>query len=123
VLTLPGGRLEPGATVTVAWSFRGSAGRIRRLEIVCRGKEAATYRRGTDTRTDTETFAEIVLVDTAMETARGSAELHLPEDTMHSFDAPHNKIQWSLSLHGTIDRWPDVNDEFPLSVQPRRIEA
>ena len=64
-----------------------------------------------------------MLVDTAMETARGSAELHLPEDTMHSFDAPHNKIQWSLSLHGTIDRWPDVSDEFPLNVQPRRIEA
>lgn len=124
VLTFDGGRLEPGGTISVAWRFRGNAGRIRQLKIVCIGKEAATYRRGTDTRTDSETFAEIVLVDTASptETARGSAQLHIPEDTMHSFEAPHNKILWSLSLHGSIDRWPDVSDEFPLSVQPRRVE-
>ncbi len=121
VLTLDGGRLEPGCRTTVSWRFRGSAGRIRHLKVVCRGREEATYRQGTDTVTKTSTFAEIVLADTTVDVARGSAALHLPEDTMHSFEADHNKIAWSLHLHGTIDRWPDVMDEHPLVVHPKRV--
>jgi hypothetical protein len=42
---------------------------------------------------------------------------------MHSFAAPHNKIVWSLKVEGVIDRWPDVGEEFPLVVYPRRIGA
>jgi hypothetical protein len=121
VLTLDGGRLEPGCRATLSWRFRGSAGRIRHLKVVCRGREEATYRQGTDTVTKTSTFAEIVLADTTLEIARGHAPLLLPEDTMHSFEADHNKIVWSLHLHGTVDRWPDVFDEHPLVVHPRRV--
>jgi hypothetical protein len=66
-------------------------------------------------------FAELVLADTGAEIARGSAVLVLPEDTMHSFEAEHNRIVWSLHLHGVIDRWPDVTDEHPLVVHPRRV--
>lgn len=122
VLTLDRRRLEPGTTTTLQWSFRGRGERIRHLKIELEGREEATYRMGTNTRTDKETFFHRVLADTGMETARGSAELALPEDTMHSFEAPNNKIVWVLKIHGTIDRWPDVADEFPVVVEPRRVE-
>jgi hypothetical protein len=64
VLDLDRQRIEVGDRVGVSWRFRGSARRIRRLRIVCEGREEATYRRGTDTRTDRESFAEIVVVET-----------------------------------------------------------
>ena len=35
---------------------------------------------------------------------------------MHSFTAPHNKIEWKVKLHGDIRRWPDVRDEYELNV-------
>jgi hypothetical protein len=37
---------------------------------------------------------------------------------MHSFNTPNNKIIWTLHLHGSIPRWPDVDLEFPLTVLP-----
>jgi hypothetical protein len=39
---------------------------------------------------------------------------------MHSFEAGHNKIIWSLRVHGDIYRWPDVKDEYPIVVLPMR---
>ena len=53
-----------------------------------------------------------------MPLAQGSARIRIPADTMHSFEASHNKILWTLKLTGSIARWPDVIIEFPFVVQP-----
>jgi hypothetical protein len=102
------------------WSFRGNARRIRRLRIFLRGAEEATYRRGTDTSTDKHTFTEVELFnDTdAAALASGQASVTIPADSMHTFDAPNNKIIWSLHVKGDIPRWPDVAEEFPITVLP-----
>ncbi len=115
-------RLEPGSDATVNWHFKGRAGRVGRLRLTLLGEEKATYRQGTDTRTDTETFHQELLVDSDLVAQRGSAPLPIPEDTMHSFEAPNNEIVWTLVLHGSIRMWPDVNDRFPLVVHPREID-
>jgi hypothetical protein len=113
-----------GEATRLDWRFRGRAGRIRRLTLTLEGQEKATYRRGTDTVTSTETFARLTLLDTEDPAwiGAGSVELEVPADTMHSFDAPNNKIVWTLKIAGTIRRWPDVADEFALTVRPLRPE-
>ena len=85
-----------------------------------RGREQATYRRGTKTHTDTSTFFEMELYRTgnALDVASGEVGFVLPEDTMHSFEAQNNKIVWSLDLHGDIARWPDVKESFEIFVLP-----
>jgi hypothetical protein len=110
-----------GGSVQLDWSFRGSAGRLESLRIYVEGKETVTYRQGTSTRSDSEVFARIDAVDlrSGMPMGAGSATLEIPEDTMHSFDAPHNKIVWTVKLHGSIARWPDVTTEFDFVVAPR----
>jgi hypothetical protein len=120
-LTVSDSSLPVGGTAEVSWSFSGSAGRIRRLKIELVGREAATYRRGTDTRTDTEEFARLPVADTTQrpEIAAGSAVVTVPEDTMHSFEASNNKIRWSLEAAGEIARWPDVGESFTIVVEPR----
>jgi hypothetical protein len=112
--------LAPGVPVALAWTFRGAAGRIRRLTLLVEGREEATYRRGTSTTTDRRVFARLVLVDTTDQTqiAGGETLVALPADTMHSFSAPRNKIVWVIKLHGDIPRWPDVDDEVPITVYP-----
>jgi hypothetical protein len=110
-----------GSQAQLDWSFRGATGRLDSLRIVLEGAESVTYRQGTSTRTDTKVFARFDLADlrSGMPLGSGSATIEIPEDTMHSFEAPHNRIVWTVKLHGAIARWPDVATEFPIVVAPR----
>lgn len=121
-LTLDTGRLRLGEPCRVSWKWSGATGRIDRLKILLEGQEEATYRRGTDTRTDKHVFARIDLVDTRneMEISRNTAELAIPADTMHSFEASRNKIVWRLKLSAEIARWPDVAEEHKVVIRPGR---
>ena len=109
-----------GTRVSVNWFFHGKISRIHHLRIVLEGHEKATYRRGTDTYTDREVFASLELMDTLSdwEISRGSTEVEIPEDTMHSFTSANNAIVWSLYVHGDIARWPDVSETFEIEVLP-----
>ena len=109
-----------GTRLRVNWSFRGEVSRISHFKIVLEGHEKATYRRGTDTYTDRETFASIDLVDSSAEweIRNGSAEVEIPEDTMHSFSSANNGVIWSLIVQGEIPRWPDVSETFEIEVRP-----
>ena len=109
--------------VALSWRFLGAAGRLQRLRLQVEGREEATYRRGTDTTTVKRTFARFVLLDItdAAQIAAGETLLALPADTMHTFEAPRNKVVWSLKLHGDIPNWPDVDDEVALTVYPTAL--
>ena len=119
-LTLTPGRLTLGQASELAWRFSGRAGRIRRLTITLEGHEEAVYRRGTDTVTAKETFATLPVaeVSEAVGIATGSARIEMPADTMHSFQASHNRIVWTLKVRGDIRSWPDVSEGLKVVVAP-----
>ncbi len=104
--------------------FTGRSSRLSHLRIFLEGREEATYRRGTDTVTEREVFATITLVDTAngWEIPRGSAAVAIPDDTMHTFTGPSNKVVWEIKVAGKIQRWPDVDQNFPVTLHPLRLE-
>lgn len=122
-LVIEGGPLAIGGTVTLVWEVTGRVERLRRFSLKLVGKEEARYRRGTDTHTDTETFCEQTLYETTepMAMRRGSVTVAVPADTMHTFQAPNNKILWSLEVGADIPRWPDVADSYEVLVRPRGI--
>lgn len=124
-LTLDTGRLRLGEPCRVSWQWSGATKRVERLRIVLEGQEEATYRRGTDTHTDKHVFARIDLVDTrsSMEISRSTAELAIPTDTMHSFEASRNRIVWRLKVSAEIPRWPDVAEEHKVVIQPGRVDG
>ena len=80
-----------------------------------------SYRRGTDTHTDTNVFHRATLreVGDSMGVARGTASIRIPDDTMHTFTANNNKIVWTIKMKGDINRWPDIEESFDLTVTPR----
>lgn len=123
-LTLRPGRLVPGGSAELTWGFEGSTGRIRRLQIVLEGREEADYTRGTNRTTARETFATLPVTDVtgSSEIAFGRARLEIPAGTMHSFDAPDNRIVWALKLQGTIRMWPDVMETLPVVIEPTPVE-
>jgi hypothetical protein len=111
-----------GGSAELRWSFTGQAGRIREFTVTLRGTEEATYRKGTDTCTNKNTFYEMELYRTSdsLEIASGQIGFVVPQDTMHSFEADNNKIVWSVDIYGRIDRWPDVKESFKIAVVPAR---
>jgi len=110
-----------GDELGVDWMIEGSVEKLSRLSIALEGREEATYRRGTSTHTDRRVFASIPVIDQPAPVApQGRQKLRVPADTMHSFDASNNKIVWSLRVRSEIPKWPDSDDEFALTVAPRR---
>jgi Protein of unknown function (DUF3592) len=119
-LTARAGAVPLGGTVEVDFRLSGSVKRISRLRVTLEGTESATYRRGTNTVTDKSVFARVLLLDTGdpMQMSSGTLRAVVPADLMHTFDAPNNKITWTLRVRGEIPKWPDVDAEYPLTVSP-----
>lgn len=120
-----------GGSAELTWRIPGLPGKVKRVTVTLIGEESATYTRGTDTVTDTETFFERVLVGEADDAESvpeyrspgrmhdsGDALILIPADTMHSFEAEHNKIVWRLEVKAEVPRWPDPKDRYPLTVLP-----
>ena len=123
-LTLAG-PLTPGAEGELSWQLGGPAGRVQSLTLELEGREAARYRRGKNSRTDHHVFhSSQVLAEGPLSRfgARhgGRVALRVPEPTMPSFDAGNNRIEWRLKVRGDIPVWPDLIQDFPLTVFPAR---
>jgi hypothetical protein len=92
------------------------------LSLVC--DEEATYRQGTDTRTERRRVLEKVLFERErFEILPGlpyeqECELKFPENVMHSFQSDHNAVQWRLVVRGTVEKWSNYERNFPLVVYP-----
>ncbi len=105
-----------GGNLRVRWSFSDTVARMQRVRVLLVGREAATYRRGTNTTTDHSDFLRLPILDTAdrAEMRAGEVEVAVPPDAAPSFVAQNNKLEWFIAVEGEIARWPDVNDEFPV---------
>jgi hypothetical protein len=119
-IELSSSEIPLGGATELRWRFTGWPKRIDEFTVTLRGVEETKYSQGTGTCTDHHTFYEMELCRTsyAEEIAAGCVGFVVPPDTMHSFEAVHNKILWSVDLHGRIRRWPDVKESFKITVTP-----
>ena len=110
-----------GDTLSLNWKISRSSSRIFKFSIILEGVEEATYRRGTNTYTDRNTFASFKIVETEqpLSISAGEAQVTIPQNTMHSLDVASNKIIWKLAVKGEIKWWPDVSQNYPLLVLPQ----
>jgi hypothetical protein len=115
--------LRPGGTYEVLLA-QGGSGVLASLEMTLELEEQATFRQGTDTRTERLTvwrqpihaWHDLALVPgTCFE---GRAMVTIPEMAMHSFASEHNAARWSIAVRGTSIRWPPFTRTFPLVVFP-----
>lgn len=106
--------------------FVSQSGRLRlkSLEVLLVSEEEATYRQGTNRRTETRRVwrSEVYRLDD-FEIRPGrplevECELEIPARAMHSFQADHNAVNWMLIVSGKPRRWPRYRRPFPLVVHP-----
>lgn len=115
--------IRPGQTYRV---YLTQAGRLSvkslSLSLVC--YEEATYRQGTDTRTERRKIHESDIFNHEDFEIMPSipyeyeSELRFPEGIMHSFQSEHNAVQWRLMVKGEVEKWPEFERVFPLVVYP-----
>jgi hypothetical protein len=124
-LTVTPGAVALGTAFEVTWELSGRTGAISRLRICLEGREEVQYQSGDNTSTDKSVFARFEVANTTDRLAlqAGQARLTLPAGLMHSWAADHNKIIWSFRVSGQIPRWPDVDEEFPLTVLPQTVRT
>ena len=122
-ITVSPGTPHLGDSVTLSWELSGRTEVLRDLRVIVTGREEATYSRGTRSSTDKNVFADIEVsrLSSTRDMVSGSAQVSIPADSMHSFSVTHNKIVWVIQVKGDIARWPDLNEEFPLTVLPAKI--
>jgi hypothetical protein len=115
--------LRPGGTYGVLLAQAGS-GEFRELSMALELEEQATFRQGTDTRSErvvvwrqpVHTWRDVQLSPGTRFEAH--ATIRVPSTAMHSFASEHNSVRWMLVVHGTPARWPAFRRVFPLIVFP-----
>lgn len=114
------GAVPLGGQFDVAWEVEGKIERIKKLTIEVEAIQLATYQRGTDTTTDTEVFEllPVAEIDDPVAIAFGSEGVTIPANSIHTFDAPRNKIKWKIVVRGEIPWAPDIHEEFEFRVSP-----
>jgi hypothetical protein len=110
--------LVPGSSTEVLIEQFGLCP-LRSVRVALRCVESATYTAGTSTSTETK---EVYSADVA--SPEGSlaggllTKVTVPPDAVHSFEATHNKITWTLQVHGRILGVLPHGSEYPVIVRP-----
>lgn len=118
-LRLSSATIPVGGSAQIDWSFRGDARRLRRLRIWLEASERVTRRSTSSISVETRKIEDsrIDVLDYADDRplAFGSVTVHIPAGTRPtSEDEP--ATTWKLKLHASIDRWPDVQEEYEIGI-------
>jgi hypothetical protein len=115
--------LSPGNSCEALLSQAGRL-KMNSLELWLACDEKATYRQGTDTRTEARrVYEERCFVRKDIEIDHGllfesRCQIQVPDAAMHSFQANHNEVSWKLIVKGSVEGWPDYQRVFQIVVNP-----
>jgi len=112
-----------GKSCTVSVTQFGRV-RLKLFDLLLDCNEEVTFRDGTEYRTECQQVSQ-----TRIYRSRGvqlnpanaftvNCRFTIPPTAMHSFQSPHNRVMWSLSVLCTSRGWPDQLTTFPLLVLP-----
>lgn len=115
--------LVPGNRYDVLLA-QGGSGTVTSLVLTLEVEEMASFRQGTDTRTERViVWRDVVKEWTNLQITPGVRfETHvtvaIPAGVMHSFVSEHNAVRWRIVVRGQPDRWPGFVRAFPVVVYP-----
>lgn len=101
--------------------------RLRLLELTLACDEQATFRQGTDIRTESQqVYSQLLFRKRGVDVEESqhfqtAIEFRVPERAMHSFRSKNNSLQWYIRLVATVTGWPTIERRFPLIVIPQSI--
>jgi hypothetical protein len=115
--------LFPGGRYELLLSQTGNI-RMTALEVHLVCEEEATYHQGTDIRHEIKNIYRVQLFRQAnFRIEPGAAfeqslAFYIPKEAMHSFQSPHNALNWKIVVSGVPEGWPSFFRSFPILVYP-----
>lgn len=94
----------------------GRPGQVTQLAIRLAAYEHAYARNGRGVQKQSALMYEQFLSVQSDE-----ALLSIPTDVMHSLEAEHSKVTWTLEVSAKVEGWLDIKDRYPLTVLPMPI--
>jgi hypothetical protein len=97
---------------------------VRRITVELTCVETASYRQGTDVRTEWRVVSRKQLLEQTKVEIRSSqplsqrARVEISPGAMHSFQAPSNEIRWSIDVTIDAEGWPVCVRSFPVVLFP-----
>jgi hypothetical protein len=98
--------------------------RLRLVDVLLECVEEATYREGTDVRSEARMVYRQRLVrkrGQAVQPAEpfsAAVDFEVPPSVMHSLQTPNNKISWRIDVTCLSTGWPKFKRQFPVLVLP-----
>ena len=128
LLELSSHPLYPGGEYEI---FLSQPGRltVKKLSLFLVCNEEATYRQGTNSRTEMrQVYRQELFRQENFEIPPGmpfetNCALKVPANVMHSFKSAHNAIDWTLVVEGDIANWPDFKRAFSVVIYPANGSA
>jgi hypothetical protein len=120
---ISGHPLRPGERYDLHLA-QGGSGTFRRLEVGIVMEEQATFRQGTDTRSERlAVWSRSVQGWDDLQFSPGTrfearTTLEIPPGAMHSFASEHNTVRWLVVVRGRPARWPAFTRTFPVVMFP-----
>ncbi len=104
----------------VEWSLTGGLPTVRSMRIVLKGREQTEVEKRKRSKILRETFAEIVIVNTAnpFEMTGGRQKVVIPAGTVPSMEFRKSRIAWSIDVELDVAWWPNPVASFPICVLP-----
>ena len=126
--SLSSDRVRLGDVLTVRYEQVAlRALQVRGVQIQLVLREHAIERRGRNTYNHYFTRVVDQYEESGRSLARGetlaaSCTLRVPKDSMHSFDAPRNKVTWMVRIAIDVPGRPDVAEEISVQVVPEMAQ-
>lgn len=120
--------IRPGETVALLVSQAGPL-RVRSLRVRLLCEESATYREGTDSRTESKCVLDrelLAVADFAVEYGQayeGRCDVAVSAGAMHSFQSDNNAVRWKLVVAVEPVDLPAFTRNYPVLVYPAVVRA
>ncbi|MCA9246394.1 MAG: DUF3592 domain-containing protein [Planctomycetales bacterium] len=115
--------VEPGKQYDL-YFFHSGHGKLENYRLLLACDEFATFRQGTDSRSESARMYEKALFEAAqVDLGRDlhfadTCRLEIPYGVMHSFRSAHNEVQWKLIVQADAGKRGPYVRRFPLIVYP-----
>ena len=113
----------PGKECQIQLSQSGRL-RIQLLDVTLVCYEEATFKQGTNIRTEQKAvYSQRLFRRRGINVDPSSSfqtqfDLVVPEGAMHSFNSDSNRVQWKIEIYGQAKGFPRVRRSFELIVMP-----
>ncbi|MFK7731776.1 MAG: DUF3592 domain-containing protein [Pseudomonadales bacterium] len=107
-----------GESVRIEWKAPEEP-KFSELQVFLCCEESATYRRGTNTTTETKVVSELPMCKESVLFHQGRFDYDIPEGLMPSFASDNNEVRWRIQVKA-IGTGPSADDQYDITMSPGR---